>query len=195
MTPMKGFYCQKVLPAVYDDSLSYYEVLCKLTDAVRELQSIIDNWQDVYVTKAEMQASQDEQDARWAAELKDAYDDLMDALKGEVARLEKLIADIVAGQVTVFDPTYGIKPRPVDVVIRNVYHWLRYYADYASTIDALNLTAKERDDYQVGAKNFDLFSMQYYSHGEMPTPSPDDDVYVKKHDILAYYFDRKGVQE
>lgn len=26
------FWCQKVLPLVYDDSLSYYEVLCKLTD-------------------------------------------------------------------------------------------------------------------------------------------------------------------
>lgn len=195
MEQIRGFYCQKVLPAVYDDSFSYYEDLCKLTYAVQELQSIIDNWQDVYVTKAEMHASQDEQDARWADELQAAYDELMDALKGEVARLEKIIADIVAGQVTVFDPTYGIKPRPVDVVIRNVYHWLRYYADYASTIDALNLTAKTRDDYQVGAKNFDLFSMQYYSHGEMPTPSPEDDVYVKKHDILAYYFDRKGVQE
>lgn len=194
MKPMRGFYCQKVLPAVYDDSLSYYEVLCKLTEAVRELQSIIDGWVDVYVTKAELSASQDEQDARWAAELQDAYDELMDALNGEVDRLEKMIAEVVAGQVTVFDPTYGIKPRPVDTVIRNVYHWLRYYADYASTIDGLNLTAKTRDDYQVGAKNFDLFSMLYYSHGDMPSPAPED-VYAKKHDILAYYFDRKGIQE
>ena len=32
-----AFYCQKVLPAVYDDSLSYYEVLCKLTDTVNQL--------------------------------------------------------------------------------------------------------------------------------------------------------------
>ena len=24
------FWCQKVLPLVYDDSLSYYEVLCKI---------------------------------------------------------------------------------------------------------------------------------------------------------------------
>lgn len=33
------FYCQKVLPAVYDDSLSYYEVLCKLTAKLNELIS------------------------------------------------------------------------------------------------------------------------------------------------------------
>ncbi len=28
------FWCQKVLPLVYDDSLSYYEVLCKVTDYI-----------------------------------------------------------------------------------------------------------------------------------------------------------------
>ena len=26
------FWCQKVLPLVYDDSLSYYEILCKVVD-------------------------------------------------------------------------------------------------------------------------------------------------------------------
>ena len=28
------FWCQKVLPLVYEESLSYYEVLCKLTDYI-----------------------------------------------------------------------------------------------------------------------------------------------------------------
>lgn len=31
------FYCQKVLPLVYDDSLSYYEVLCKVADKLNEI--------------------------------------------------------------------------------------------------------------------------------------------------------------
>ncbi len=31
------FWCQKVLPAVYDDSLSYYELLCKVIDKLNEL--------------------------------------------------------------------------------------------------------------------------------------------------------------
>ena len=30
--------CTRVLPTVFEDSLSYYEVLCKLCEAVRELQ-------------------------------------------------------------------------------------------------------------------------------------------------------------
>lgn len=32
-----GFWCQKVLPLVYDDSLSYYEVLCKLKAKLNEV--------------------------------------------------------------------------------------------------------------------------------------------------------------
>lgn len=31
------FYCQKVLPLVYDESLSYYEVLCKIKTKLNEL--------------------------------------------------------------------------------------------------------------------------------------------------------------
>lgn len=32
-----GYWCQHILPLVYDDSLSYYEVLCKLTHFIQEL--------------------------------------------------------------------------------------------------------------------------------------------------------------
>lgn len=31
------FWCQKILPAVYDDSLSYYELLCKVIHKLNEL--------------------------------------------------------------------------------------------------------------------------------------------------------------
>ena len=37
------YFCQKVLPLVYDESLSYYEVLCKLTDFVHTLASFEDD--------------------------------------------------------------------------------------------------------------------------------------------------------
>lgn len=52
------FWCQKVLPAVYDDSLSYYELLCKVmkwledltevtntqSDAIKELQELVQSF-------------------------------------------------------------------------------------------------------------------------------------------------------
>lgn len=31
------FWCQKVLPLVYDDSLSYYEILCKIAKYINDL--------------------------------------------------------------------------------------------------------------------------------------------------------------
>lgn len=31
------FWCQKILPLVYDDSLSYYEILCKVVEYINKL--------------------------------------------------------------------------------------------------------------------------------------------------------------
>lgn len=45
-------YCQKVLPAVFDDSLSYYEMCCKL---VVEINKIIDNTNNNSGAIAELQ--------------------------------------------------------------------------------------------------------------------------------------------
>lgn len=38
----KNFWCQKVLPLVYDNSLSYYEVLCKLAKRIDDIGDAID---------------------------------------------------------------------------------------------------------------------------------------------------------
>lgn len=54
--PHFRYFCQKVLPAVYDDSLSYYELLCKLTAKINEVivanedeLEAIKELQDLYV--------------------------------------------------------------------------------------------------------------------------------------------------
>ena len=44
------YYCQKVLPAVYDDSLSYYELLCKIVSKVNEIINT-DNLQNEGIKK------------------------------------------------------------------------------------------------------------------------------------------------
>ena len=35
------YYCQKVLPLVYDDSLSYYELVCKCVEKINEMIPIV----------------------------------------------------------------------------------------------------------------------------------------------------------
>ena len=62
--PKFRFWCYKVLPLVYDDSLSYYEVLCKVVDYINKLI---------------------EQDKVFAEEI--------DALKAELEIVKKWIAD------------------------------------------------------------------------------------------------------
>lgn len=57
------FWCQKILPAVYDDSLSYYEAICKLADKVNEIVEIFNS---------------EENDL---TELEDAIQDLQDEFK------------------------------------------------------------------------------------------------------------------
>lgn len=58
------FWCQKVLPLVYDDSLSYYEVLCKvieyLNNMINNVNEISD---DVIQLQQEMQEVQ-----KWIAD-------------------------------------------------------------------------------------------------------------------------------
>lgn len=45
LSKMRFPYCQKVLPLTYDDSLSYYESICKMVNKVNELISYIENFE------------------------------------------------------------------------------------------------------------------------------------------------------
>ena len=47
ITPFQ-FYCQHVLPLVYDQSLSYYEVLCKLQSKLNEVIDSQNNLNDSF---------------------------------------------------------------------------------------------------------------------------------------------------
>lgn len=68
--PYLRFWCQKVLPAVYDQSLSYYEVLCKLAAFLNKMLE-------------ELEKMQDNIDA-----LHKAYKDLQDWVNAEITRFE-----------------------------------------------------------------------------------------------------------
>ena len=54
------FWCQKVLPIVYDDSLSYYELLNKVVDylnnVIADVGNVEDNVQSLYIAYIELQS-------------------------------------------------------------------------------------------------------------------------------------------
>lgn len=63
------FWCQKVLPLVYDDSLSYYETLCKVVDYINAIISDSGGLVgEVNQLKAELAIVQD-----WIANFNTAY--------------------------------------------------------------------------------------------------------------------------
>ena len=55
------FWSQKVLPLVYDDSLSYYEVLAKLVRTVNNMIEEISNNMAEYLTTVLLKAVYDEE--------------------------------------------------------------------------------------------------------------------------------------
>lgn len=76
------YWCQKVLPLVYDDSLSYYETLCKIYDI---LNNIVTDNSDVVNELKELQEE--------VAELKEIIDNFDESYAKKV--VEKYIANMI----------------------------------------------------------------------------------------------------
>lgn len=72
LTPFR-FWCQKVLPLVYDESLSYYELLCKVVDYLNKTMEDVDNMIDDM------------------GEFRDAYTDFTGQVKDAVEGLESFV--------------------------------------------------------------------------------------------------------
>lgn len=69
-------YCQKVLPAVYDDSLSYYELLCKVVEVLNQIiESDTDYTGDIETLKASIADLQKQIDAFKESGFDDYYKD------------------------------------------------------------------------------------------------------------------------
>ena len=82
--PYLRFWCQKVLPAVYDRSLSYYEVLCKLAaflnKMVEELEKMQDNIDALHKAYKDLQDWVNAEIARFEAHMEQHFDDLTQEL-------------------------------------------------------------------------------------------------------------------
>ena len=86
------YWCQKVLPLVYDDSLSYYELLCKVVDYlnktmedVETLHDDVDNLHDSYV---ELQNDYNAKYAGMTEWINQSYQDLVTFVNTYFANLD-----------------------------------------------------------------------------------------------------------
>ena len=219
-------YCQKVLPAVYDDSLSYYEVICKLQSKLNELieefnKLTPDEWathdelaaaiaelsREIYAAIAELKTYVDNENAEQTVMLK-AH--LLIKLKELREYLEGLIANTQLSDVKVIDPEDSYPRKDVQSVFYSQNQNYRFFSDSAKNIDAKDYDITTLEGLGLEAYVFDFYSTFYYSMGNLPIDGvydgnylldrlaamlggndPATGDYVKKHDILAYYFQRK----
>lgn len=99
------FWCQKVLPLVYDESLSYYELLCKVVSYINDLikndqalQEFIEQWDanldDIYKILDELQKEVDKYSSgELIPEYVEACKEYIDTnLEGLVGRIVKYVS-------------------------------------------------------------------------------------------------------
>lgn len=94
------FWCQKVLPLVYDDALSYYEIVCKVVTYINKL---IDQDQEIIDQLNKFQASVNNEFIDIRKEIQDNYDELKKDIniinqwitKFDFDKLEKYVFDLV----------------------------------------------------------------------------------------------------
>ena len=84
------FWCQKVLPLVYDNSLSYYEVLCKINAKINEIIEV-DNQQNLAIEKN----TNDIEELQHEVEgLQGSLEDLSQTVENHGIAIERLGVDI-----------------------------------------------------------------------------------------------------
>lgn len=97
------FWCQKVLPAVYDDSLSYYELLCKVVQALNDVVENLDTTHtDVTNLLTAFEELQDYVNNYFAGldveeQINAAVDDKLDAMV-EAGTFDELFTNLFAAQ-------------------------------------------------------------------------------------------------
>lgn len=106
IAPLK-FWCQKILPMTFDDSLSYYEVLCRTRNKLNEVVNAMNNYTDElksYVEElsaenlATMQKQFDELQAKVDQELTGIRNE-MDQLTGQLDDTMNDFRDEIAEQI------------------------------------------------------------------------------------------------
>lgn len=80
------FWCHKILPLVYDDSLSYYEFLCKVIAKLNEVIDELGTWEEAHATTVQItqELTTDTTLVPSSNAVKEALDDLSEELEGDI---------------------------------------------------------------------------------------------------------------
>ena len=159
ITPLQ-FYCHKILPLVYDDSLSYYEVLCKVQQKLNELiennNELIRQWE---LYKNEIDKAFGEYKKQLQAELDEMREDISafeEMINAEIADFKSKVNTQLANQtkaINDFKTEVNNRLAEQDTDIQNNYDAMlraeaQHKAEVKNTLDGFEQTMNTRLDQQ-----------------------------------------------
>lgn len=147
----KGFYnVQKVLPAVYDDSLSYYELLAKIEHYIKKLTDYVNALADY----------QDVQDD----ELAKVRQELIDYTDAEIAELRQMVELLTASSLD-WDVQHGYYIDSQDAM-RDMFNDVTVHAITVGELNELDMTVAELAECGLNVRG--LAIMSYWLKSEFP---------------------------
>lgn len=177
---LSGQRIARTLPLAFDESLSYLEelsaILYKLNETIEQVnmnsqvaeeyeQYLKEIKNEVDLLENEFNEFKDSTNAliderfnvltsQIYSYIQNQFDILNFNLNVRFNAMQKQIDDIIAGDITLHDPTTGLTS-PIQVVIDNIYDMNRSNAITALEFDSIELTATEFDGIEITAFNFD----------------------------------------
>lgn len=142
------FWCQKVLPLVYDDSLSYYELLCKV---VKYINDIIENMSEISKELEELVAQFNALKNYLDTHLEDAVSVVLEKWLAD-GKIEDLLNNILAQSVKFNSSKYAVylhTQKIIDTKITDIaqgfctdgtYFYMLHHADDDSPLKLLKMT-------------------------------------------------------
>lgn len=183
-----------ILPIVYDDTLSYYEQLCKFSDKLNEVIENINNFSadiskeidsKITVLKDYVDSENQKQDLAVDEKIENVYNYIQKQLElvyqyvdngdsiikiyvnSEIDKLKKYVDDAILGDIIVYDPTNGYNNK-LCLVLEHIYDTLRYYGITCYNFDGLKIDCTTFDNKNMTAIEFDTLSLciigNIYSH-------------------------------
>ena len=167
ITPLQ-FYCHKILPLVYDDSLSYYEVLCKVQQKLNELiennNELIRQWE---LYKNEIDKAFDEYKKQLQAQINEMKEDISafeEMINTEIAAFKNTVNTKLANQtkaINDFKTEVNNRLAQQDTTIQENYDAMlrseaQHKAEVKNTLDGFEQTMNTRlsqQDSTIQANN------------------------------------------
>lgn len=144
------FYCQKVLPAVFDDSLSYYEQLCVMRNKINEIIDVVGDAATIQALKEALAMVEEEiENLRKYVDAQDEAEQIRADKYSDARNLEleqkllNIIYRVTTGDVLVKSQVDGRKKQHLQFELDKTYDYLRPFAVTADEFDYLEITAQE----------------------------------------------------